>query len=318
MLFCGLASAACTGSMLSPSPPADVGSRRRLSQLGLFTDVPTGTLAPDVLAYEPAYALWSDGAEKQRFLVLPPHTQIDTSDMDHWELPVGAKVFKEFSLNGRRLETRLLERTPAGYGLSAFIWTADGSDAIETPEGADNVLGTDHDVPSASVCGSCHDGEPGRLLGFSAIQLSRSGPAPTLSTVASAGLLSSPPPAGVMYPVPGDARTSAALGYLHANCGHCHNPSSWPAGALGMQLRLNVADRTPRSTTIWRTTVDQQTTWFRYSGTSERVASGDPAASAIVVRMSHRGDLAQMPPIATERVDTTGLSTVSDWIRGLP
>ena len=40
----------------------------------------------------PRYPLWSDGAEKQRYLSLPPGTQIDTSNMDDWKFPVGTRV----------------------------------------------------------------------------------------------------------------------------------------------------------------------------------------------------------------------------------
>src|SRR5688572_32754644 len=35
------------------------------------------------------------------------------------------------------------------------------------------------------------------------------------------GILSDPPIGD--FPAPGDETTSAALGYIHANCGHCHN-----------------------------------------------------------------------------------------------
>src|SRR4051794_11446494 len=37
-----------------------------LSATGLFQDIRTRTLAPDVRTFEPNYKLWSDGAEKVR------------------------------------------------------------------------------------------------------------------------------------------------------------------------------------------------------------------------------------------------------------
>ncbi len=88
----------------------DAGGRRLLSQMGLYSDIPAQELAQGVIPFEPAHVLWADGADKRRFLKLPPGTQIDTSDMDHWQFPVGTKVFKEFALNGQRLETRMIER----------------------------------------------------------------------------------------------------------------------------------------------------------------------------------------------------------------
>ena len=333
---CGIPSsggAPSDGGSSSPPPsidataascaPIDSGGRRLLSQMGLYSDIRAQTIAPGVTEYAPAYALWADGADKDRFVLLPPGTQIDTSNMDYWEFPVGTKLFKQFSLNGQLLETRIIERTAntgqsSDYSITPFIWLADGCDAIETPEGATNVLGTTHDVPTSAQCLTCHSGEPGRVLGFSAIQLSKSGAAPTLTSLAQADLLTRPPPAGVDYPVPGDGPTAAALGYLHANCGHCHNPNSSPAKLLSMRLRLNVADRTPAATTIWTTTVNQPTQLFRVAGITERIAAGNPGASAIPYRMDHRGDSAQMPPLATKIVDATGLATIQSWISSLP
>src|SRR3954468_10090688 len=56
----------------------------RLSETGLYTDIATGELAPGVLLFTPRFPLWSDGSEKQRWLLLPNGTQIDTSNMDDW------------------------------------------------------------------------------------------------------------------------------------------------------------------------------------------------------------------------------------------
>ena len=66
-------------------------------------------------------------------------------------------------------------------------------------------------------------------------------PSPICSRCEAAGLLSHPPAAGG-YPLGADAATAAALGYLHANCGHCHNQNgtAWPD--TQMVLRSVVAD----------------------------------------------------------------------------
>ena len=61
----------------------------------------------DVTPYTPGVVLWSDGAEKHRYLYLPPSAQIDTSNMDVWKFPAGTKAWKEFKLDGKLVETRL-------------------------------------------------------------------------------------------------------------------------------------------------------------------------------------------------------------------
>src|SRR6185436_9737519 len=138
------------------------------------------------------------------------------------QFPIGTRFWKEFSIGGTRLETRLIERIAdtdptTDWEFGSFVWRPDGSDAIYTTMGATDVNGTQHDVPRSARCIVCHQGEPGRILGFSAIQLSKgSTPGTTLTSLATDNRLTNPPPAGEEYPVHGDAPTAAALGYLHA------------------------------------------------------------------------------------------------------
>ena len=101
-LALALVAAAC-GSSAAPDdahvPDAttvDADPTPYLSQTGLYADIATKALASDLIDLTPRYPLWSDGAVKRRWLRLPPGTTIDTSDMDHWTLPVGAQLFKEF------------------------------------------------------------------------------------------------------------------------------------------------------------------------------------------------------------------------------
>src|SRR5690349_2931129 len=68
-----------------------------LSETGLYEDGSSTALAEGVMPYEPRYVLWSDGADKQRWLYLPEGTTIDTSNIDGFVFPVGTKAWKEFS-----------------------------------------------------------------------------------------------------------------------------------------------------------------------------------------------------------------------------
>ena len=45
----------------------------------------------------------------------PKDKKIDTENMDRWVFPVGTKVWKQFSLDGVKLETRLLEKREDGW-----------------------------------------------------------------------------------------------------------------------------------------------------------------------------------------------------------
>lgn len=288
----------------------------RLSQTGLYEDIATKKIAADVGAFEPAFVLWSDGAEKKRWVRLPPGTAIDTTDPDHWILPVGTQLWKEFSLGGKRLETRLVERVGASgkdaddYWLGAFLWRDDESDADFVKLGANDVRQTPHDVPSAETCWSCHIGEPGHALGFSALQLSHDRGGVDLAALRARGAI----PASfakATLPIP-------AVGWLHANCGHCHNinGASWPD--TDMTLRWRYAEGALESSLLYTSTVGVATKSYKKDGITTRIEPGVPDESGVLHRMELRVDGGSMPPLATEIVDDAGISLVRAWIGSLP
>jgi hypothetical protein len=319
--------AACGAGGGAGSPDAgtdagtDAGSGRydRLSQTGLYADAATHALAADLIAFTPSYPLWSDGAVKRRWLRLPPGTKIDTTDPDHWRFPVGTQFWKEFAVDGHPVETRLIEHVAdtgnreTDYWVGAFVWLPDGSDAVLAPDGQQNIGGTMHDAPSQTQCWSCHLGQPGHSLGFSQVQLSQA-TGVNVDWLVGQGLLSQPPPA---YTVPGTPTEQAALGYLHANCGHCHNPNgiAWPD--TQQNLLLGTAETTVAATQLVQTTVGVRLQSFMKPGFQYRIVAGDPSASAVYYRMTQRGSLEQMPSLATEVVDDTGVAAVGAWIAGM-
>jgi hypothetical protein len=318
---------------LDAAPPVDVGVDRppppqpyprpryvHLAETGLFADPATRALVPGLLEFQPNHVLWSDGAAKRRWVSLPPGQPIDSDEPDRWRFPIGTKLWKEFSVGGVLVETRLVERYgpgPEDFWMGSFVWNAEQTDAVFAENGQANINGTSHDAPAQKHCWSCHLGEPGRSLGFSAVQLSGDGPGVRLSTLAASGRLTTPPPRTDFRP-PGDVPVAAALGYLHANCGHCHNPSgtSWPD--TQMNLRLSLADATPEATATYRTTIGKKLQYFRHPTLTERVVAGDPESSALFARLKVRMEKVQMPPLATEVVDPVGVELVQRWIAGLP
>jgi mono/diheme cytochrome c family protein len=267
-----------------------------------------------VREYAPEYVLWTDGATKRRWVYLPDGATIDTSSMDFWTYPKGMKLWKEFTRDGVRVETRLLEKTgdaADAWRMIAFQWLPDGSDAVARPDGVTDASGTPHDIPSTTQCGKCHGNMLGGALGFSAIQLSHDGPGVTLQTLIDEGRLSAPP-AGP-FTVPGDAVQRPALGYLHANCGVCHNPNTHIVPKVSMRLWLTVDKlATVEETVTYTTTINRGT-----SAGVMRVIPGDLANSDMHVRMSTRGGWPQMPPLGSEIVDPDGLATIDAWILSL-
>src|SRR5262245_12380148 len=287
----------------------------KLSETGLFSGERANEVSPGVVPFEPSFPLWSDGAKKRRWVALPEGARIDTANMDHWIPPIGTRFWKEFSLNGIRLETRMIERYgegPDDYFMGAFVWNGEQSDAVYMESELSNVAGTPHDVPANSECHACHDGDAGRVLGFSALQLAdEAKPGVRLRDLIADRRLSEPPQSTRRYAPPGDATTQAALGYLHANCGHCHNPKGY-CDYPGMELRLSVDETEVELTGLWRTAVGQPAMFP--DGAVLRVAPGAPSDSAIVERMQRK----LMPLFGTELVDDAGVQAVSAWIAAMP
>jgi uncharacterized repeat protein (TIGR03806 family) len=171
-----------------------------LSQVGVFADVRSLQPAPGVVPYDVNAPLWSDGATKRRWILLPgdgtdpdPSTdRIEFSPDEAWRFPVGTVFIKHFELPiderdariARRLETRLLVVTHDGaYGLT-YVWNDSGTDAaLLATEGADAVYqvrtadgGTRQQAwryPSRAECMVCHNAQADYVLGVNARQLDR-------------------------------------------------------------------------------------------------------------------------------------------------
>jgi hypothetical protein len=332
LLFCASLSAASPPAQLTISDRSTP-LPQRLSETGLYSAGSVTHVHPDNIAFAPQYPLWSDGTSKRRWIYLPPGTAIDASHVDAWEFPVGTRLWKEFSYD-RRVETRLIERLADGsWRFAAYVWNQEGSDAVLAAEdGAvlpiSAAPGGRYVVPSRNDCLACHDGAPVPLLGFSALQLSpdRDPLAPhaeparkehtDLSKLIASGLLrgtpqdilNSPPRIAAASPI-----ERAALGYLHGNCGHCHND----AGALtGLELVLaQQADASARSSERTMQSLLGHSSRFRPQGAdnAQRVAR-DGGSHVLTLRMKTDNSLARMPPLGVQKVDAEGIALIERWI----
>jgi hypothetical protein len=232
----------------------------------------------DALEFTPRYPLWSDGMDKRRWLHLPAGTVVDKSDADAWEFPRGARAWKEFSRDGKRVETRFIERLADGsWRYLTYAWNASGTAATLAPEEGIPERG----IPSRADCLACHEGAPVPLLGYSAVQLSTALP-----------------------PV---------LGYLHGNCGHCHNDEALPA--LELSLAQQASDVKASAARTYATLIGRASR-FRPHGAAnpQRVVPGQPAQSVLVTRMKSNDPLTRMPPLGVSVVDASGVALISRWI----
>src|SRR5262245_338572 len=213
-----------------------------LRETGLFAPGSVDAVAAGVRSFTPQYPLWSDGATKRRWMRLPPGGVIDATQPAAWVFPPGTRFWKEFSVAGRRVETRMIERLADGeWRFVAYVWNDAQTEATLAPvEGIASLTlpdGARYTIPGEADCRACHAGAASPVLGFTALQLSsdrdplaphadpwRPGDLELRALAQSGGLVNLPQalldtPPRIQAPTPAGR---AVLGYLNANCGHCH------------------------------------------------------------------------------------------------
>jgi uncharacterized repeat protein (TIGR03806 family) len=172
---------------------------KRLSQTGIFSDLASLTPEPGVIAYEVNSPLWSDGAHKTRWMMVPGNGQDPVPENDRiefaaegsWKFPVGTIFVKHFELplderepgKRRRLETRLLICGLQGVFGAAYRWNETGTDAELLAGGLRETFtirltggGTREQTwhyPAPADCLACHTQTAGYVLGVKTSQLNR-------------------------------------------------------------------------------------------------------------------------------------------------
>jgi hypothetical protein len=342
-MFAAIVTAAAASETGATAPVAP----RLLSQTGLYSDTARLKIDARNRTFSPQYPLWSDGATKRRWVQLPIGSQINVADLEKWELPVGTKFWKEFSFNGRKVETRFLWQTGKNrWVFASYAWNDAQTDAeVASENGIANISdvadGKRHSIPSVTECRSCHDSSRTEILGFNALQLSTdrdpnalhgeplTPEMVTLSTLVDENLMTprrteliaTPPRIAASSP-----QTRAALGYLATNCGSCHNRDSSIA-KLGLILKDPVKDTrgdqpsgssTAECSSVIATTVGQRGHWVvpEAPDQSRMINPGHPESSAIIRRVRSRRPISQMPPTGSVVADREAIDFLTSWVQG--
>jgi uncharacterized repeat protein (TIGR03806 family) len=307
----------------------------RLSEVGAFEDLATLQPRAELLPYDVRVPLYSDGAYKRRWLLLPEGETIGFAPAGPFTFPVGTTFVKHFELalderepeQRRRLETRFLVSTAAGYYGVSYRWNAEGTDATPVLEGTRETLrvtGTDGSVrdqpyfyPGPSDCLVCHNAAAGHVLGVRAAQLNGVTGADGGSLLlawSEAGLLDTPLEPTALAALPslaplGDEShglEERVRSYLDANCSMCHGSVS------EMRATWDARYQTPLA--------EQGLIGGALSGEAELpagslvVAPGDPAHSALWLRDGSNEAGLRMPPLGRETIDRAWRAVMERWI----
>jgi uncharacterized repeat protein (TIGR03806 family) len=310
---------------LVPAAPAVPSTfPERLSKTGCVDPTDPKKPAGGVIPFGVNAPLWSDGAQKERFLAVPDGKTITVQDLDgDFDFPNGTVLIKNFTVAGKRTETRLFMRhDDGGWNGYTYEWLDDGSDAVLLPAGKTKTVGTQTwTFPSRSDCVACHSEAAGRSLGLELGQLNGDYTYPSTNKIANQlktldhiGMfdkpLGKPVEQLIAYPDPYGtaALETRARAYLHSNCSNCHRPKG---GGLGnMDLRFGTAFVDTKSCNV-----DPEAGGLGVAG-SKLVVPGAPDKSILSLR-PHSPAANRMPPLGSSVVDDPGMKVLDDWIRGI-
>ncbi len=296
---------------------------QKLSQTGCVDPQNPTQPAAGLIPYSPSSPLWSDGADKERLFALPDGKTITIGADGDFDFPIGTVTFKSFSLNGKRVETRLFVRhDDGGWAGYSYEWLDDQSDAVLLPASKTKQVGSQTwSYPSRSDCVRCHTAAAGHTLGLEVGQLNTSlvyastnRISNQLKTLEHIGVLSAPLTAPVeqlaAFPNPTGDRPlpERARSYLHANCSPCHRPNGGGRGNLDLRFATSLAG-------TMACNVVPEAGDLGVAG-ALLLVPGMPQKSLISLRPQAVG-ANRMPPVGSNLVDTQGVQVVNDWISSL-
>ena len=292
-----------------------------------------------VLLYKPSSTLFTDYAEKSRFIWMPEGssaTIVDNAwqELDFPDKSILVKNFYYSDADGaqRIIETRLLVKTDGVWNAYPYLWDEEQTDAKYKMTGATvsvsfNHNGEHYDIdyiqPNKNQCKSCHNqnealkpiGPKARNMNFE-LDYGNGELKNQLAKWQEVGYLSNYDAAITYQSVPDYNHENLSIAdraraYLDANCAYCHNPNS-PASTSGLTLSYEESDtnklgyfKTPVAAGIGagQLMVD--------------IHPGTADSSILVHRMNSTAQGVAMPEIGRVLIHKEGVQLVSDWINAM-
>jgi uncharacterized repeat protein (TIGR03806 family) len=311
---------------------------KKLSEWRLFT-VSSPTLTPNkgVVPYDLKTPLFSDYADKYRFVWMPAGTSAQYREDGPFEFPVGTVLAKTFAFpqagrsQERLVETRLLVRATTGWVSLPYVWDEKQRDAtlqlvpdpvaVKFTDASGNVHHFTYVIPNANECHQCHENRKVLLpIGPKARNLNKDyayaeGTENQLAHWMRVGYLQGLPAAGARPRVArwDDATApiaERARAYLDNNCAHCHQPGG-QAGYTGVDFRWTQTEvshmglcKSPNSA--------GEVGALRYD-----LVPGHPEKSILIYRLESTAPKVSMPALGRDVVHVEGVKLLREWIGSL-
>lgn len=313
----------------------------KLSDWGIF-DGKLADLHPanGVVPYALNTPLYTDYAEKSRFVKIPKGTVVNYAAENVLDFPIGTWLVKSFyySADFRKpgvdkniIETRILVHESAGWKAMTYVWNEEQTDATLEIAGDDKQVkfidksgqqqALRYVIPNQNQCKGCHNNNDQIMpIGPSVAQLNgilsyATGQQNQLAYWQSHSMLKNIPNA-INYipktPVWNDPSTGSldarARAYLAINCAHCHRREG-PAQTSGLFLPENEKEGIAFGV--------NKTPIAAGNGSGGRLVDiqpGDANASIIWYRMQTTNPGERMPELGRNLVHVEGVALIKEWI----
>lgn len=264
LLFVVMIFDACKKDTTEPQPsaPANTGVSvnldsvpyTNLSEYRFFTgDMKNHLPNQGVIPFQPASGLFTDYAQKKRFVWLPPGMQgTYIADNKIIDLPVGSALIKTFYYDNVQpagvtmlIETRVMIRKTSGWEFAEYVWNEAQTEATLSMNGSFVSLAwdengtpknTNYRIPSSIECLTCHKSNNTPIpIGIKPQNLNNDFTYPTgrvnqLQYFISKGILQNNLPFNIVstidYHDTSQSLKTRLRSYLDINCSHCHQENS--------------------------------------------------------------------------------------------
>ncbi len=318
--------------------------KETLSEYGFFNgNLAAQQPATGVIPYALNTPLFSDYAEKLRFVKVPPGQSIPYNAEKVLDFPVGTVLIKTFYYphdarnpdKGRRfLETRLLVHESSGWKALEYSWNEEQTEAFLEVAGDTKPVSwidekgekqsVEYRIPNLNQCKGCHNQNEKLLpIGPSVRQLNGQ---LTYSDSAEnqllrwqrLGMLTSLPALEQLPKMPkwNDAATGTlaerARAWLDINCAHCHSPEG-PARTSGLLLHWQETNATALGIMKAPVAAGRGSGGMLYD-----IIPGHPDKSILMYRIESLDPGEMMPELGRRMVHREGAQLVREWIQTLP
>jgi len=288
-----------------------------LSEYGFFENGIGMKPSSQLIPYDLKVPLFSDYAEKFRYIYIPDGKQADVDDKGFINFPIGSALIKSFGYEKagamQLIETRVLLRRETSWVALPYVWNDEQNEAVlklagkrlnasfVDPKGQNRNI--NYAVPNKNQCKECH-GLSGEVTPIG----------PKLRNLTDDSLnrlIKNEKLQIVNLKLPKDKARGLehqARSYLDINCGHCHNAKG---SASNSGLFLNYEENNPKRYGIYKRPVAAG----RGSGGLEyAIHPGKPERSILLYRMTSNEAGIAMPQLSRSIVDEEGTDLISEWI----